>query len=87
MKTIELFKGQVKCQNVLKEVLNERLNQEAKWGEQNHDNPLYVTILTEEVGEVAKAILEKDIQNLREELIQVAAVAVAMVECLDRNQK
>jgi NTP pyrophosphatase (non-canonical NTP hydrolase) len=39
------------------------------------------------VGEVAKAILENksSVAHTRSELVQVAAVAVAMVESLDRN--
>lgn len=39
-----------------------------------------LSVLVEEVGEVARAILEES--NLREELIQVAAVAVAWAESL-----
>ena len=42
-----------------------------------------LTILTEEVGEVARAIIEGDGDGLRIELVQVAAVAVAMIEGLD----
>lgn len=42
-------------------------------------------ILTEEVGEVAKAICEKDADQLQTELIQVAAVAVAWLEALERK--
>jgi NTP pyrophosphatase (non-canonical NTP hydrolase) len=41
--------------------------------------------LTEEVGEVAKGIQEKDITNLRYELIQVAAVAVRWIEAIDKS--
>lgn len=72
------------------EVVKERMSQEAKWGQQNHDGPLYLTILTEEVGEVAKAILDHRYKNddpieIRKELIQVAAVAIAMVENYDRG--
>lgn len=37
-------------------------------------------VLGEEVGEVAKAILEDDYEGLRTELVQVAAVAVAFLE-------
>lgn len=52
-----------------------------------------LTILTEEVGETATAILHKQKigsvtdpeQDLRKELIQVAAVAVAWIERLDRE--
>ncbi|WP_437918562.1 hypothetical protein [Sphingobacterium sp. LRF_L2] len=49
------------------------------------------TILGEEVGEVHKSLLEDDmespkgISNHRAELIQVATVAVAAIECLDRK--
>ena len=37
-------------------------------------------VLTEECGEVAEAVLERDAASLREELVQVAAVAVAWLE-------
>jgi hypothetical protein len=40
-------------------------------------------ILTEEVGEVGKAILETDSVELSKELIQVAAVCVAWLEALE----
>lgn len=72
-------------------VLNERLRQEAKWGEQNHDTLTWLAILGEEVGEANQASLEtrysgkKTIQDYMEEMVQVAAVAQAAVECLDRN--
>lgn len=70
---------------VLGEVLVERVRQQVKWGEQNHNAPLWFAILGEEVGEVANAFLERDMANYRTELIQVAAVAVAMVEAYDRG--
>jgi hypothetical protein len=35
--------------------------------------------------EVLEAFTEEDSLKLREELIQVAAVAVAWIECIDRN--
>lgn len=74
----------------LRDVSRERDSQDAKWGEQNHDPFCYLAILGEEVGEANEAALDLRFadgtrQHLREELIQVAAVAVAMVECLDRN--
>lgn len=109
-------------QKVLAEVHNERLRQEAKWGQQDHpdgtgpdvqilhltdvnldlrsgtelaeifkrkcgrnlpreDN--YRDILLEEVFE---ATAESDADALRTELIQVAAVAVAWIEAIDRRQ-
>jgi hypothetical protein len=70
----------------LQEVLEERVRQEAKWGQQNHDPFLYLTILGEEYGETCKAALEDMLLcHLREEAVQTAAVALAIVECLDRE--
>jgi hypothetical protein len=43
----------------------------------------WADILVEEVAEAIDAAVNGD--DLRDELIQVAAVAVAWVECLDRN--
>ena len=79
-----------KIVSVLSEVEKERYRQEEKWGEQNHPADHYYCILGEEFGEVGKAICETPvgkatIADVRAELIQVAAVAVAMVESIDRN--
>ncbi len=94
-------------ENILKEVRQERLKQNEKWGEQNRNVVEWVAILTEEVGEVAKEAVDfyfangevnphlragenlqkQRIENYRKECIQVAAVAVQMVESLDRQLK
>jgi hypothetical protein len=74
--------------SVLQDIRNERLRQEAKWGDQSaiHLDTLYgFPILIEEVGEAAKAWLESffggaDEYAIYTELIQVAAVAAAMAE-------
>lgn len=76
--------------NALNDVLTERIRQDDKWGEQNHDPFTYLAILTEEVGELAQAALHtrfggNKASGLREEAVQVAAVALAIVECLDRG--
>lgn len=101
-------------ERVLFEVANERLAQDAKWGEQNHPSlppgsparHLYGLphsslarrrcdeaarggdltwghILVEEVCEAVDA---PDLDDLRMELIQSAAVIVAWVESIDRNR-
>ena len=78
---------------VLIEVEEERNNQDRKWGEQNHEHYRWCAILGEEVGEVSEAVLKADPEEgeggafirIREELIQVAAVAVAWVESYDRS--
>ena len=82
-----------KITEVLQEVEAERHRQELRWGDQRQ-HPLftYNAILVEEVGEVSKALVEEhfgsgDITQAREELIQVAAVACAMVEAIDYRIK
>ena len=93
---------------VCREVVSERVRQDIKWGEQNHEDGTGLTtdkfcadnakricdhlasrglvtfrdILHEEVCE---AFAETDPAKLRAELIQVAAVAVAWVEAIDRR--
>jgi NTP pyrophosphatase (non-canonical NTP hydrolase) len=74
--------------SVLSEVLDERTRQDKKWGEQSHGGDTWLVILMEEVGELAQATLKTRFGgkgNAREEAIQVAAVAVAIVEALDRG--
>lgn len=100
-------------EKVLKEISDERENQELKWGEQNHSPAEWLMILGEEVGEANKAALQSHFNyplpgegfalddlcssterrqsrwnsEYRKELIQVAAVAVAMIESFDRSQR
>jgi len=70
--------------DIVGEIVVERARQDVKWGSQRaHPGLLWNAILNEEVGECARALLERDYDGLREELIQVAAVAVAWVESLD----
>lgn len=78
-------------------VLEERNRQDAKWGEQNHEQSVWLGILTEELGEYAQAINETvfdngpderakgGIENMYRELSHVAAVAIAAMECLIRQ--
>jgi len=72
---------------IVKFIMTERARQDEKWGEQNHDIYKWLAILGEEVGEANKAALENDYSELMEELIQIGAVAVAMIESLERNRK
>jgi hypothetical protein len=92
---------------VAREVIQERVRQEAKWGEQNHPDGttgvygLIVTLsralqnceahrtgwapgATSSLRKFYEAA-EVDPAKLREELIQVAAVAVAWMEAIDRR--
>jgi hypothetical protein len=77
-------------------VNGERIRQDTMWGEQNHVPPLWVGILGEEYGELCEAVNETFLkgayperggyEKIKEEAIQVAAVAVALLECIERNK-
>ncbi len=69
-------------------ILLERARQDTKFGAQRKLSPKdWLTILVEEVGEVAEAILEHDIDNYSVELVQVAAVCVAALEDLAAQEE
>lgn len=82
---------------IVRSIIAERKKQDSKWKVQNHNDLKWLAILTEEVGEAAELVNEINPaiptqipsivykRKLREELKQVAAVAVAWLECLDRN--
>lgn len=84
--------------DIVEEVLNERLKQYEKFGDQNNlSQHEFLAILTEEVGEIAKDINDityaastippEDyislLKNLRNEWLQTAAVAVQGVRAMD----
>jgi len=78
---------------IFRDIEIERDRQDAKWGDQSDTwDPRWLAVLTEEVGEVAKEILEGsryntgymiDTEHLREELVQCAAVTIAWIEAID----
>lgn len=79
------------------EIEEERDRQNDKWGPQCDKNTegQWLAILVEEVGECANAMLHARpedgghpdwLEELRTELVQVAAVAVAWLECLDLEE-
>lgn len=94
-----------RLERVMMDVIAERMRQDEKWGEQNHDSTVWITVLSEEVGELAQAALDRrlwlapsthhvdvkrreaahQLQRMRDEAIQCAAVAMAIVEWIDRR--
>lgn len=85
---------------VLTGVLAERGRQDARWGQQNHAPEVWLMVLAEEVGEASQAAFEalfprfdkraaqrgpRPLADDRREPVQVAAVAVAAIESLDRQ--
>ena len=77
--------------DIHEDIERERDRQHAKWGTQRHDFAVWITVLSEEVGELARAVLGYrageapafDLDAMRAEAVQVAAVAVAMIEHID----
>ena len=84
-------------ERVMMDVQEERIEQDATWGRQDYVPERWLTILTEEIGELAEAILETvfdngpearekgGYRNIRKEAVQSAAVLVAMIESMDRT--
>lgn len=79
--------------SVFWDITAERARQDEKWGVQAHDYGVWKAILGEELGEADTEFLQLHFldkkkanhKNFRHELVQVAAVAVAMIECGDRE--
>lgn len=68
-------------EDILQAIREERVRQDEKFGSQRTHTPeKWLTILVEEVGEVAEAILGEEDKNYPVELVQVAAVAVVALE-------
>jgi hypothetical protein len=76
---------------LLRAIEAERMAQREKW-HRDHEwgfgdcsssavaEPVKAAVLAEECGEVSRAVLDRDDEGLRRELIQVAAVAIAWLE-------
>lgn len=67
------------------DILEERERQDEQWGVSDHTSQLWVTILMKQVGQFSEAALrDSRIEDLRKEAVQIAAVALAMIENIDR---
>lgn len=78
--------------SVLQKVANERARQTRLFGEQSHTPYEWLAILMEEVGEVANAVLYWQEHGeysltIEQEMVQVAAVAVAAIEDFGRRNE
>lgn len=79
---------------IFERIADERIRQYAKWGPQYHLDDTWAMILMEEVGEVAKSIVDRlsnadpkaHVADMKKEIVQVAAVAVAWLECLETKK-
>ncbi len=80
----------MKREQIYKDIADRREKSNQKFGKKSghlglwKENPhLGLTVLMEEVGEVARAALERDEESLRYELVDVAQVVVAWLESYD----
>ncbi len=71
----------------------ERIKAWEKHGHEDYDmesvgwqHYLRLPVLVEEVGEVGKAIIEEGPEELRKELVQVAAMAAAWIDAIDQRE-
>jgi NTP pyrophosphatase (non-canonical NTP hydrolase) len=73
------------------DIIEERQRQLDKWGVQTHNMMEWMTILAEEFGEACRAANEcyfrdHPLEELRKELIETMAVALAIVEGIDEYE-
>jgi len=71
---------------ILKEIVDERIRQDEIWGGKEHDDGHrvndWVAIITEYLGRSREE--PHNIKNFRNNMVRVAALAVAAVESVDR---
>ncbi len=84
--------------DIYRDITSERFKQIQKWGneaEQLNKHDSYrsycqnkLSVLIEEIGEVARAVNDQEgFERIREELIQVAAVTVAWIETIQTGKR
>lgn len=75
--------------DVLQEVKNERIEQDKKWGGPEHDDKHstgdFVELILDYTTSVTYMSIAKNDGLKRKRLIQVAALAVAAIESIDRK--
>lgn len=79
--------------SAIRAIADERLRAHAKHSltgrsceQMSHDDPIWLAVLTEEVGEVARAMCDHSgWSHMWKELIQVAAMATAWADAIERD--
>lgn len=84
----QILKNEIARAIVLEKVLAERERQDTMYGNQSgHSDEYWNVIATEENGEVARAIWEKDDEHMYEEIIQACAVYFAWAEAIHQRKE
>jgi hypothetical protein len=77
------------------DVARERDDQDAMWGVQNHHPAYWLAIMGKQVGQFGTSVLNREwwedkdkatLGVMRHEAVQMAAVAVAIIECIDAGE-
>jgi hypothetical protein len=80
-----------KAIQLLSEVASERIRQDETWGgavhDDGHSTAEFAAYITDYAGRAGTAAMQDDVVLARKRLIQVAALAVAGVESIDRQRK
>src|SRR5687768_8043807 len=87
----------IRQNNAIADITAERRRQDEQWGVQNHHPAYWLAILGKQVGQLGSAILNREWadwteskrradQKLRDEAVQIAAVALALIECIDAGE-
>ena len=67
--------------DAIEEIRQERTRQILKWGDRRMlSNWTWIAVISEEVGEIAEAMLKGKLPDIHYEIVHVAAVAVAWLE-------
>lgn len=84
--------------NAVENVLEERRNQDEQWGVSDHDPQFWSLILSKHAGRLTSKALDWGamvgydseefyaIMEFRDQAVKVAAIALAIVECIDRAE-
>ena len=84
----QILKNEIARAIVLEKVLAEGERQDTMYGNQSgHSDEYWNVIATEENGEVARAIWEKDDEHMYEEIIQACAVYFAWAEAIHQRKE
>ena len=93
LKEVRCEVGESSKKKIIDDVIDERVRQDEKWGEQDHSAYVWSSIIGEEYGEMCKAINEfgfnptpETEQDIYTEAIQTMASCMAMLEHIERSR-
>jgi hypothetical protein len=94
MERRESVRAVIRQHKAIEDVLDERKRQDEQWGVQNHHPAYWLAILGKQVGQFGSAVLNREwwtdkesaTKKMRDEAVQLTAVGLAIIECIDRGK-